>query len=490
MANNHQGKLDHGLKIIEEVAKVSNEAGVRGALKFQFRHLDTFIHKDYRKATQPKHIPRFLGTEMSDEDFSRMASMVKEKGLITIATPFDEASVDLIETLNIEIIKIASCSTTDYPLLERISQAGKPVIISTGGSNIEQIDTAVDFLEQRGVDFAIMHCVPLYPTAPEDLQLNQIYSMSKRYPNHVIGWSTHEDPDNLNAVKMAYAKGARIFERHVGVETKDIKLNKYSSRPHQLKAWLEAHKEAVISCGADYRPPAREDVTKSLQSLKRGVFANKPIKKGQKLLSNDVFFAMPLLDEKLDVSKFFDGILANRDYNANEALDVELALQKKTTVRDDIIKGVLLEIRGMINNARIKVNPESSVELSHHYGIERLREFGAVIVNCINNDEYCKKYVILLPSQKHPYHFHKKKKETFQVLYGTMELEIDGNVHKLKPGDILDVERGQWHKFSSGDGVIFEEVSTTSYPNDSFYEDERISLLPRNERKTYVELKN
>jgi N-acetylneuraminate synthase len=224
--------------------------------------------------------------------------------------------------------------------------------------------------------------------------------------------------------------------------------------------------------------------------LKRGVFAKKHIGVGQKIFSKNVFFAMPLLDKKLDTSKFFDTMVANRNYKAGEALDIELALQKNTTVREDIIKSVILEIRGMINNARIKLNPESEVELSHHYGIERLREYGAVIVNCINNDEYCKKYVIQLPSQSHPYHYHKKKKETFQVLYGDLELEIDGNVFNLKPGDIMDVNRGKWHKFSTDDGVIFEEVSTTSYSDDSFYEDERIALLPREKRKTIVELKN
>ena len=128
---------------------------------------------------------------------------------------------------------------------------------------------------------------------------------------------------------------------------------------------------------------------------------------------------------------------------------------------------------------------DSSIELSHHYGLERFREFGAVIMDCINR-KYCKKLIIQLPRQKHPYHFHKTKEETFQLLYGDMEVELEGKRIKPQTGDTILVKPGEWHKFHTLGGAIFEEVSTTHFNNDSFYEDERIARLPREARKTVI----
>ena len=152
---------------------------------------------------------------------------------------------------------------------------------------------------------------------------------------------------------------------------------------------------------------------------------------------------------------------------------------------NDMVYSIILQVKGMLNNARIFVGKDSSIEISHHYGLERFREFGAVIVSCINR-EYCKKLIIQLPRQKHPYHYHKRKEETFQLLCGDLELELDGRKSKLCLGDTVLIKPNQWHKFHTLDGVVFEEVSTTHHNDDSIYEDERIARLPRNERKTQI----
>lgn len=481
MANNHQGSLEHGLKIINEIAKVSNGENVRGALKFQFRQLDTFIHPDYRANIENKHIPRFLSTRLPPEDFEILTGEVKKNNLLTIATPFDEESVDLIGKMGIEIIKIGSCSATDRPLLEKIAQAQKPVICSTAGLNLKAIDNIVSFFEEKGIEFALMHCVATYPTPNEKLQLNQIEILGNRYPHITIGFSTHEDPNNFKAVKIAYAKGARIFERHVGIETNEIKLNAYSSTPEQIKKWLQAYKEAVCICGAENRPPADHQEKESLQSLMRGVFAKEDLKIGTPIKKSDVFFAMPLLAGQMKSGDWSEHLVADRDYKKNESL-LEKLIQRKIS-KEEIIYQIMLQVKGMLNNARVVIGDNASVELSHHYGLERFREFGATIINCINR-EYCKKIIVQLPRQKHPYHYHEKKEETFQVLYGDLEVEKGGHKIKLYPGDVFLVKPGEWHKFQTSNGVIFEEVSTTHYDDDSFYEDECISSISREERKT------
>lgn len=481
MANNHQGSLEHGKKIIKACGEVIKKHNVKTAFKFQFRNLDTFIHPDYLEYTENKHIKRFRGTGLSLEEFSILKKEIIENGMITICTPFDEESVDNIMELDFDIVKVASCSADDWPLLEKISQTGKPVVCSTAGLNIKQIDNIVSFFEHRGVHFAIMHCIAIYPTPEDKLELNQIGFLKKRYPQITIGFSTHEEPNNFDIVKMAFAKGARIFERHVGLETDEIKLNAYSSNPEKLDHWIEAYKKAVKVCGVENRSPADRSEMESLHSLKRGVFATQRIKKGEQLNRKKVFFAIPLLDGQLISGEWNELLIADKNYDNGEALSS--SLKKTIPAKKELIYQIIHEIKGMLNESKIVVGSAFSVELSHHYGIERFREIGATIIDCINR-EYCKKLIVLMPSQKHPYHYHKKKEETFQVLSGEMVVELAGKRRIMYPGDTILVQPGVWHKFESHEGVIFEEISTTHYNDDSFYEDKSINQLKRELRKT------
>ena len=123
------------------------------------------------------------------------------------------------------------------------------------------------------------------------------------------------------------------------------------------------------------------------------------------------------------------------------------------------------------------------LEISHHYGIDNFYKTGAVIINCINR-EYCKKIIVLLSGQSHPVHFHKRKEETFQVLYGDMQVNLKGKEKEYRRGDIVLVKRGVKHSFGTKNGAIFEEISTTHFKNDSFYEDKKI--MANKNRKTHL----
>jgi sialic acid synthase SpsE/mannose-6-phosphate isomerase-like protein (cupin superfamily) len=483
LANNHQGDLAHAEDIIRSVGEVVKQAGIRGGIKFQFRDLDTFIHPDHKDSTTNKHIPRFLGTRLSPDDYGKLCGIVRACGMHTICTPFDEASVDLIEKLDIEIIKIASCSAADRPLLTRIAATCKPIIASTAGLKTNEIDFLVNLFEAKELPLAIMHCVAVYPTRNEQLRLNSIDILRNRYPNHPIGWSTHEDQDDMLPIQIAYAKGARLFERHVGKASEKYALNAYSSNPDQLSKWIQGYMRAVEACGPSQRPPAFIEEIASLNSLKRGVYAARSIVKGEKIDSKSVFFAMPLQEGQLQADYFSADQIADCDYELNAPLSVKL--YDPTGSDHQTIIEILTQVRGLLNNAHIVIGEDSKIELSHHYGLERFREFGCLIIDCINR-EYCKKLIVVLPRQKHPYHYHKRKEETFQLLYGDLEVELDGERKKPEVGQTILVEKGKWHKFSTLHGAIFEEVSTTHYNDDSFYEDERIALISRERRKTQL----
>ena len=123
--------------------------------------------------------------------------------MITMCTPFDEKSVDLICQMGFDLIKVASCSAKDWPLLSKVTKSNLPIVISTGGLTISETDDIVSFFEHKGCDFAIMHCVSIYPTPNEKCNLNQIDVLKERYKSIPIGWSTHEDPNNYDISKSS-----------------------------------------------------------------------------------------------------------------------------------------------------------------------------------------------------------------------------------------------------------------------------------------------
>ena len=173
-------------------------------------------------------------------------------------------------------------------------------------------------------------------------------------------------------------------------------MNKYSSTPAQTADWLSAYKEALVSLGGKHRSPSQPAEVASLESLKRGVYAKDTIKAGAPLARDSVFFAMPLQAGQLESGEWTASLTAESDYVPNAAISKNCERSAEDD-RERLLR-ILLQIRGMLNNARIAMSDESTVEVSHHYGLERFREFGAVIVNCVNR-EYCKKLVVQLPRQ-------------------------------------------------------------------------------------------
>lgn len=487
MANNHMGRLEHGLRIIREVHEVTRafRSGFRFAFKLQYRDLDTFLHPAYRDRADLKYVKRFRETRLEDAEFRSLKAEMDALGFLSICTPFDEKSVGRIEEHGISVIKIASCSFTDWPLLERIVSADKPIIASTAGVPLEDIDKVVSFFQHRHKDFSLMHCVAQYPTPADRLELNQIDLLRSRYPGVPVGFSTHEPPEETSAVQMAIAKGARIFEKHVGVPAPGEPLNAYSAAPEQIHRWLESAERAFRACGAEgRRAEFSPEEMSSLHGLRRGVFAARAIPKGAKLHASDsaIFLAIPTQPGQLtagDLSKYVT-LQVEKPIAANEPL---LASNVTRVDHREKIYAIMQRINAMIQQAGVVVPGQAELEISHHYGVERFEEVGATIINLVNR-EYCKKLIVMLPGQRHPEHYHKLKEETFLVLSGDIAIEIGGNTRECGPGDLLVVERSVPHSFRSRQGVIMEEISSTHHKGDSYYSDPLIA--PVDERKTLI----
>ncbi len=329
MANNHWGRVERGLKIISEFAQVVRFNSVRATIKLQFRDVDSFIHKDYRARSDIRYIKKTIDTKLSKKEYGTLVSAIRDGGCLTSATPFDEASVDLCHELDLDMIKLASSDINDWFLIEKIAQTRKPVSFSTGGSSLKDIDDIVKFFTSRDIPVALNHCVSIYPSEDSELELNQLDFLRERYPNVVIGLSTHEYRSWDASVMLAYAKGARIFERHIDIEADGIAVSPYCSLPHHADAWFKAFKKAKEMCGGSGKDrrfiPEKE--VKYLDALVRGVYAKRDLPAGYVLnhatINEDFYLAIPLLKGQLSCREIMNGETLNVPLEKDQPLVID-----------------------------------------------------------------------------------------------------------------------------------------------------------------------
>jgi sialic acid synthase SpsE/mannose-6-phosphate isomerase-like protein (cupin superfamily) len=482
MANNHMGDVAHGIKLIEAFADVCRQFPFRFGFKMQYRDLDTYLHPD-ALGSDLHYVKRFNDTRLPPESRRKLVDTIKQNGFLPICTPFDNASVAKIVEDGFSVIKIASCSFGDWPLMEEIAATNLPIIASCAGALTDDIDAVVSFLDHRGKDFTLMHCVAEYPMSPEIAQLNQIDYLQQRYSGLSVGFSTHEPPDDANLVRMAIAKGCRVFEKHVSLPTDEYSANAYSATPPQVQNWLTNAQEAFAYCGVSGQRADPTDAERdSLFSLRRGIFLNKDLAAGSEVSTEDVYMAFPTQPGQItanDWSKY-----RNYTLTADASKDGPLDKQNSTSkdIRSEVWK-IVQAVKEALTNGNIVVPGKADLEISHHYGIENFYGTGITMITVVNRD-YCKKLIVVLPGQKHPEQYHKRKEETFMVLEGSLSLVLDGTQQLCEVGDVVTVKPGVRHAFSSADGAVIEELSSTHYSDDSFYTDESINHLKN--RKTLL----
>lgn len=326
MANNHWGDLNRGLKIIEDFSRIVRFNTVRAAIKLQFRDVDTFIHKDFKDRTDLRYIKKTLATKMSKENYGKLVEEIKKHSCIPMSTAFDERSVELCQEFELPIIKIASCDVNDWFLIEKIAKTKKPVIVSTGGAYLKNIDDMVSFFERRSIPLALNHCVAIYPTTRPDMELNQIEFLKRRYPGHVIGLSEHGREDTLQDTMMiAYAKGARTFEHHIDIDYNNVPVTPYCARPEAIDGWFKAFQKAKELCGGSSqdRKFIRSCETEYLEGMIRGVYAKRDLKKGEKLRVEDLYLAIPLQKGQLTCRELMEGELLINDIAKDKPINID-----------------------------------------------------------------------------------------------------------------------------------------------------------------------
>lgn len=325
MANNHLGSVERGLKIIAAYTRVVRFNNVRAAIKLQFRDVDSFIHKDFRQRTDIRYIKKTLDTRLGHDEIATLVNAIRKGGCIPMATAFDEASVDLCVELGMPVLKVASADLNDWFLIEKIAKTKRPVIVSTGGCSLKDMDDLVTFFDNRNIPLAINHCVAIYPSEDNELEMNQIDFLRQRYPTHTIGFSTHEYHDWNTSIAIAYGKGARTFERHVDIDDGTTKVSPYCSLPEQIDDWFRTWSRVRTMCGAPgtQRRMIPEKEMRYLDSLIRGVYAKRDLPEGHILGDDDVYMAVPLQKQQLSCRELMRGQVIIKACKADAPITVD-----------------------------------------------------------------------------------------------------------------------------------------------------------------------
>lgn len=199
------------------------------------------------------------------------------------STPFDETAVDLLEDLNAPAYKIASFETIDLPLIKYVAQTRKPMIISTGMANLDEITEAVHAAQESGCEeLVLLHCISGYPTPVDQCNLRTVPDLAQRY-NIVPGLSDHTM--GITIPLVAVALGACVIEKHVTLSRKDVGPDsEFSLEPNELKSLCDETKEGWLSLGtAGYE---RKPVELENAKFRRSIYVVKDVKAGE-LLTNE-----------------------------------------------------------------------------------------------------------------------------------------------------------------------------------------------------------
>ena len=204
---NHNGDLELAKKLIDSAAR----AGAN-AVKFQ-------TYKTETRTTINSPIYDILKKcELGFDNFRELKEYSEAKNVIFFSTPFDEESVDYLESIDVPFYKIASFDVANLPLLEKIAKTKKPIIVSIGMSNLEEIKNAISLLEKFGSQVALLHCISAYPTPEEESNLSVIGTLKKMFPNNIIGLSDHTN--GIFVPQLSVVMGAQIIEKHFKIDDK------------------------------------------------------------------------------------------------------------------------------------------------------------------------------------------------------------------------------------------------------------------------------
>jgi len=294
MSGNHNQSLERALELVDAAA----DAGAH-ALKLQTYTADTITMKgaytihDKNSLWDGKELHELYNTAHTPWEWHKaIFDRATEKGMEAFSSPFDETAVDFLESLNVPAYKIASFENTHHPLLRKVAKTGKPVIVSTGVSTLEDIIESVEVLRKAGCnDIILLKCTSTYPATPENTNLITIPDLQEKH-KCIIGLSDHTMGTGVSVA--AVALGARVIEKHFTLRRADGGVDSaFSLEPEELKALVVESERAFLALGKVFYGIQKAEEKSVL--YKRSIYLSKDIKKGETFSTDNLRIIRPAL---------------------------------------------------------------------------------------------------------------------------------------------------------------------------------------------------
>ncbi len=293
IGHNHQGSLEKA----RELFKAAKECGV-DAVKLQKRHnRNLYTQAQYNKSYDSEN--SFGATygahrealEFGQTEYVELQAYAKELGLLFFATAFDFESADFLAELEMPVYKVASGDLKSTPLLKHIAKIGKPMIVSTGGAALEDVQRAYDTIMPLNQQLAFLQCTAVYPASYDQLNLKVISTYRERFPDTVVGLSDHEN--GIAMAVAAYVLGARIVEKHFTLNhTWKGTDQAFSLEPIGMRKLARDLRRVRLALG-DGQKNVYPSETAALEKMGKKIVALRDLAVGHVLQPEDVAFKSP-----------------------------------------------------------------------------------------------------------------------------------------------------------------------------------------------------
>ncbi len=288
------------IKVAKKLILLAKRGGADAA-KFQTYKAEKIVKKnskaywDIKKEKTKSQFELFSKLDkFQPKDYKNLALYCKKLKIDFLSTPFDLESVSFLNPL-VPLFKISSSDITNIPLIKKIANCRKPVILSTGASNIDEIKSAVKILRKGTKKIIIMHCILNYPTKDWNANLSMILDLKKNFPQYIIGYSDHTLPDsNMLNLTTAYSLGAKVIEKHF-THNKKLKGNDHyhSMDFKDLKNLSKNIKHINIILGKIGKKKFVKSEVKSRKFARRSIVVKKDLKKNKIITENDIIALRP-----------------------------------------------------------------------------------------------------------------------------------------------------------------------------------------------------
>jgi len=291
---NHNGDLKIAKKLIDAAANAGADA-----VKFQTFSADRLVTKNapkanYQNETTDKNESQYemlKKLELSFEEHKFLKKYCEEINILFLSTPFDFESVDLLEKLEVELYKVGSGDLTNIPLLKYIAEKNKPMIVSTGMSNLAEVEEAVKVVKETGNnELILLHCVSNYPAKYENVNLKAMNTLKTAF-NVKVGYSDHTP--GIEVPIAAVAMGAKVIEKHFTLDkTMEGPDHNASLSSKELKEMVSNIRYVESALGSGIKKP--QDSEKNNKKVSRkSLTAARNLKKGDKISKKDIDIKRP-----------------------------------------------------------------------------------------------------------------------------------------------------------------------------------------------------